>query len=116
MSKKYTRAQAVASFMSLIGTTGEDCWLWEGATYNCGYGVFRWRGKNRAASRVSWEIANGKDAPDDKDVLHTCDNRLCVNPNHLVLGTHKDNMHDMRAKGRGTGKNKRQYQQLQPSR
>lgn len=102
-STKFTRAQRVASFFSRVEIKGpNDCWVWRGCTYNCGYGSFKWRGKMRGANRVAWEIAHGQDAPDDMDVLHSCDNRLCVNPMHLALGTHRENMLDMHRKDRCT--------------
>ena len=47
-------------------------------------------------------ILNGNKIPDDLYVLHTCDNTMCINPEHLFLGTHKENMDDMYNKGRGT--------------
>lgn len=100
---KFTRAQSVASFMTRIDIKGpNECWLWKGCTYNCGYGSFSWRGKMRGANRVAWEIAHGQDIPDGMDVLHSCDVRLCVNPMHLSLGTHRDNMLDMHRKQRCT--------------
>ena len=98
---KYSREMRVASFFSRVEIKGEqDCWLWKGCTYNCGYGSFFWRDKMRAASRVAWEIASGQELPDDMDVLHRCDVRLCVNPSHLFTGTHQDNMIDCHVKQR----------------
>jgi hypothetical protein len=88
------------------------CWLWEGAVCSGGYGCIGETGTRKvlAAHRVSWELHNGK-IPDGKWVLHRCDVRPCVNPEHLFLGTLQDNMDDMVSKGRSkrgrkTGKQK----------
>jgi len=98
---KFTRAQAVTSFLSKLSIHGPDaCWLWTGAVYNHGYGVFVWRGKLHGANRVAWEIAHGVDVPAGMHVLHSCDVPLCCNPSHLWIGTHKQNMDDMHKKGR----------------
>lgn len=100
---KFTRAQSVASFMTRIDIKGpNECWLWKGCTYNAGYGSFSWRDKMRGANRVAWEIAHGQDIPEGMDVLHSCDTPLCVNPMHLSIGTHADNMQDMHRKQRCT--------------
>jgi hypothetical protein len=75
------------------------CWLWIAAQYYNRYGVFRFNGKNTGAHRVSYEIHYG---PFDKSlfVCHKCDIKECVNPDHLFLGTHKENMKDCINKGR----------------
>ena len=100
-NQRYTRAQQVTAFLARVEiTVVEECWLWKGGTMNCGYGVSVWRGKMRPAHRIVWEIANGRDAPDDKDVLNACDTPLCVNPSHLSLGTPTDNATDMLRKMR----------------
>lgn len=77
-----------------------DCWIWQGSTNNIGYGFIR-DGKNmRTAHRVSYEEHIGP-IPYGMCVCHTCDNPLCINPNHLWLGTRKQNSRDMIVKGRG---------------
>lgn len=77
-----------------------DCWEWTRSTNNVGYGMFRYRkGLMRTAHRVSYEMHKGP-IPDGMIVCHTCDNPKCVNPDHLWLGTRRDNYNDMVAKGR----------------
>lgn len=61
---------------------------------NLGYGQFGVGGKTQKAHRVSYSYFVG-DVPKERLVLHSCDNRSCVNPNHLRIGTQKDNMDDM---------------------
>ena len=76
----------------------EHCWVWIGAECT-GYGHFLFKSKARLSHRVSFEFENGP-IPDGLLVMHKCDNRKCVRPSHLMLGTHKDNTADMYAKGR----------------
>ncbi len=68
-----------------------------------GYGSFSWQGKHLAAHRASWEDANKTQIPKGFQVCHSCDNRACIEPEHLWLGTHQDNQKDKMAKGRGRG-------------
>lgn len=76
----------------------ESCWLWTGASRY--YGNF-WDGlKYVNAHRFSYKINKGT-IPKGMVVMHTCDTPLCVNPEHLKLGTQKDNLQDMYSKGRG---------------
>ena len=87
--------------MSVAVMSPDECWLWTRCRCgNNGYGVITWDGRKQAAHRVAWQIACGP-IPDGLSVLHACDNPVCCNPAHLFLGTHIDNMADMKAKGRG---------------
>lgn len=87
-------------FWSKVDKSGE-CWTWMAATAGpLGYGVIGiTRERMVYAHRLSWEMANGP-IPAGMYVLHHCDNPKCVRPEHLFLGTIKDNVADMDAKGR----------------
>lgn len=81
-----------------IDKTG-PCWLWIGGRFDSGYGKVLRGAKKLRAHRVSYELYVAP-IPEGMHVLHKCDNPPCVNPNHLFLGTHIDNMRDMERKGR----------------
>lgn len=74
------------------------CWLWSENVTDRGYAMV-WDGKHKRAARLAWTLTNGDILP-GLEVCHRCDCRLCINPDHLFLGTHQDNMDDMVRKGR----------------
>lgn len=78
----------------------DDCWIWNGSEHGRGYGGFSYQGRSVPAQRIAWMLEYG-DPPRHLFVCHRCDVPKCVNPAHLFLGTHQDNMDDMAAKGRG---------------
>lgn len=88
-------------FWSKVDIRGsDDCWEWKsGKRKGKGYGAFLFNGKNELAHRIAWILAFDG-VPEGIYVLHRCDNPGCVNPKHLFLGTHQDNMEDMVAKNR----------------
>lgn len=97
MSRKTTLERFDAKFEPCPNT---GCWLWNASTLPSGYGQFCLAGKMKGAHRVAYELYIGP-IPDGLHVLHACDVTWCVNPEHLFLGTHRDNMQDMTSKGRG---------------
>lgn len=94
-------ANHLARFWSKVTWTSGGCWNWTGAKFHYGHGVFRYRGKNLKAHRVSAELFLG--SSDGRQVNHHCDNPSCVNPRHLYYGTQKQNCEDRERRGRGRG-------------
>lgn len=74
------------------------CWIWDGNKSTHGYGRIRVHPKQIKAHQFSWIIHNGK-IPNKFHVLHKCNNKSCVNPCHLYIGTHQDNMRDAKRDG-----------------
>jgi len=88
-------------FWSKVNKT-EGCWLWTASVNMNGYGKFGIGGKRggwKSAHRVSYELVKG-DIPNGLLLRHTCDNPPCVNPDHLIPGTCKENTQDMMVRGR----------------
>lgn len=99
-----TKEQRMEEFARRINENGSlildtPCWEWIGNKSQNGYGQFSSRYFSTLAHRASWEIFVGP-IPDGLYICHRCDNKSCVNPEHLFLGTQHDNMLDMVQKGR----------------
>lgn len=81
----------------------DDCWNWTGlkseSTKKLFYGVIKIGSRRVMVHRLSYEMHRGP-IPEGKQVCHHCDNGLCVRPDHLFLGTQRDNVRDMISKGR----------------
>lgn len=92
-------SEDILRFEKKINKT-ETCWLWTATARSpMGHGGFYFKRKTLQAHRFAYEIWNGK-IPDGLLVCHKCDNPPCVNPDHLFLGTHRDNTEDRINKGR----------------
>lgn len=95
-----TMEERIAFYFQHVQVDEKGCWVW--TRNNCfdGYGRICFLGRDWKVNRFIWYAHFGSD-PGKSNVLHTCDNRLCGNPDHLFLGTKRDNSRDMRKKLRG---------------
>jgi len=86
-------------YSKFIINNENGCWEWAANRYPKGYGCFKLNGKSNVAHRISYEIHVGK-IQDKMVICHKCDNPCCVNPDHLFMGTQKQNLLDRDIKGR----------------
>lgn len=96
---KLLRVALPTEFLTQVEKT-DGCWNWIGRLSTDGYGAI---GRREAAHRAAWKYTHGP-IPPGLHVLHTCDNRRCVRPSHLFLGTPQDNTDDMFSKDRQPSK------------
>jgi hypothetical protein len=103
---QHSRVPLHARILDRVRFGATDCWHWCGVRNTFGYGRMTYEGRSQVAHRLAWIAWNGP-IPDGMSVLHKCDNRACVNPDHLWLGTYSDNLRDCWAKGRHPGKRRK---------
>ena len=111
-ARRLSEIERIQRFWARVaGGAPSDCWLWTGRLGSAGYGfVSVGNGKNVGAHRYVWRLLNGPIAV-GACVLHRCDNRMCVNPAHLFLGSKRDNARDCAEKFR-TSKSKLSAEQV----
>lgn len=97
--RSYVRVSeySVEKLKSFTVTNENGCWIWQRGFYHSGYGKLNKRG----VTRVMMELLTGTKLEKQQHVCHTCDTKACINPEHLWIVSHRDNMIDMFAKGRG---------------
>lgn len=99
-SQTYDLNKTKEEFLKKIIIKENGCHEWQGGKCQKGYGMFRYNGKTIRAHRFAWFVKTGDLIPDKIMACHKCDNPSCVNPEHIFLGSGKDNYEDMKNKGR----------------
>ena len=97
-------------FWKFVEKCQDGCWRWTGVKNSDGYGNIKINGKHVKAHRFSYGIHHPITLPMTENhlcILHSCNNPACVNPEHLRLGTHQENMNDKMIQGRGRGGNQK---------
>lgn len=92
------RSDPTERFWAKVNKT-DGCWLWTGTIFWNGYGCFGYERRSVKAHRFAYELLVGP-IPNGASLRHSCDTPACVNPEHLIPGTHAENMGDMEARGR----------------
>jgi hypothetical protein len=97
---KFSADDSKKSFFQRVVKKEDGCHEWTGAKCEKGYGMFSVAGKKMRAHRAAWFFEHNQYVPDNLLACHKCDNPSCVNPDHLFLGTNKQNSDDKFSKGR----------------
>lgn len=94
------RTSQIERLMKGVKVSESNCWERQTNLDRCGYGRFKIGGRQLGAHKISYILHKGDFDQSKYEVLHSCDNPCCINPDHLSVGTHKQNMRDMVSKGR----------------
>jgi len=106
------RSDVYVRFQKKVEIMPSGCHEWRSQIKRDGYGRFHHEGRSQSAHRVAYQLYLGE-IPDGKVVMHKCDNRICVNPDHLSVGSLQDNIKDMDIKQRRGTKSKLTYAQVE---